>query len=104
MAELQSLSQGKLEDLLGSRGEGDVPTGSLGSLADDLHDLGTDRLEIDAHRLEAPGRHALALVDQAQQDVLGADVVVVEEARLLLSEDDDPAGPVGESLEHVWRL
>jgi hypothetical protein len=32
--------------------------------------------------------------------VLGADVVVVEQAGLFLGQDDHPAGPVGESFEH----
>ena len=53
----------------------------------------------DAERLERLGGDALALVDQPEQDVLGADVVVVEEASLLLRQDDDSAGPVGEPFE-----
>ena len=32
--------------------------------------------------------------------MLGPDVVVVEEAGLLLGEDDDSSGPVGEPFEH----
>jgi hypothetical protein len=39
-------------------------------------------------------------VDQPQQDVLGADVVVVEESCFLLGEDDDPPSPIGETFEH----
>jgi hypothetical protein len=38
-------------------------------------------------------------VDQAEQDVLGSDVVVVEQARFLLGEDHDSSGSVGEALE-----
>ena len=40
-------------------------------------------------------------MDQAEQDVLGADVVVVEQARFFLRQDHDPPGPVGEAFEHV---
>jgi hypothetical protein len=40
-------------------------------------------------------------VDQAQQDVLGPDVVVVEETGLLLGEHDHPAGSICEAFEHV---
>ena len=47
---------------------------------------------------------AVALVDQPEQDVLGPDVVVVEEPRLFLREYDDSAGPVGEALEHAKRV
>ena len=62
-------------------------------MADDLLDLRADGLERDAERLECLGRDALTLVDQAEQDVLGADVVVVEQARLFLRQHHDPCGP-----------
>jgi hypothetical protein len=38
-------------------------------------------------------------VNEAEQDVLGADVVVVEEPCLFLGQDDDPAGTVGKTFE-----
>jgi hypothetical protein len=43
-------------------------------------------------------------VDQAQEDVLGADVVVVEHPGLFLGQDDHPAGSVGEPFEHLLLL
>jgi len=70
VTELQRLTQGELEDLLGARGEGDVATGRRAALADDLLDLAADRLERDAERLERLGRYSLALMDEAEQDVL----------------------------------
>jgi hypothetical protein len=36
-----------------------------------------------------------------EQDVLGADVVVVEHPGLFLGQDDDPPCAVGEPLEHA---
>ena len=62
-----------------------------------------DGLQRDAERLERLGGDAFALVDQAEQDVLGADVVVVEHPGLFLGQDDNPPGAVGEPLEHVSR-
>ena len=76
------------------------PDGRLPAVADDLLHLGAHGLERDAERLEGLGRDAFALVDQAEQDVLGPDVVVVEEPRFLLREDHDPSCPVSEALEH----
>ena len=99
VAELERLAQRQLEDLLGARRERDVAAGRRAALADDLLDLAAHGLERDAEALEGLGGDALTLVDQPEQDVLGADVVVVEQARLLLSEDDDPAGPIGEAFE-----
>src|SRR6185369_13429505 len=69
------------------------------ALPDDLLDLLADRLEGDTERLQRLGGDALTLVDEAEQDVLGPDVVVVEEPRLFLREDHDPSGSVGEALE-----
>src|SRR4030095_4562688 len=43
----------------------------------------------------------LPLVDQAEQDVLGPDVIVIEHPRLFLREDHHASGPVGEPFEHV---
>ena len=68
-------------------------------MADDLLDLGAHGLERDAERLQRFGRDAFTLVDEAEQDVLGPDVVVVEEPRFFLREDHDPSCPVGEALE-----
>ena len=99
VAELQRLAEAQLEDLLGAGRERDVPGRRGAALADDLLDLRAHGLERDAERLERLGGDALTLVDQPEQDVLGADVAVVEEASLLLGQDDDSAGPVGEPFE-----
>ncbi len=104
VAELQRLAQRELEHLLGPRGERDVAAGGLLALADDLLDLLADTLQRDAERLQSLGRDALALVDQAEQDVLGPDVVVVEHPGLFLGQDHDAPRPVGEPLEHVVLL
>ncbi|GAA4724913.1 hypothetical protein Prum_101050 [Phytohabitans rumicis] len=39
-------------------------------------------------------------MDETKQEVLRADVVVVEHPGFFLSQDDNPAGPVGEPFEH----
>ena len=101
VAELQRLAQRQLEDLLGAGREGDVAGRRRSALADDLLDLLAHGLERDAERLERLRGDALTLVDEPEQDVLGADVVVVEEASLLLSQHDHPTGSVGEAFEHV---
>src|SRR5690606_989217 len=100
VAELQRVAQAPREQLLGARGEGDVAGRLLLALADDVLHLLAHRVERDAERLERLGGNALTLVDEAEQDVLGADVVVVEHLRLFLGEDDHATGSVGKALEH----
>jgi hypothetical protein len=101
VAELEGLPQGELENLLGPGREGDVARRRRAALADDLLHLGAHGLQGDAERLERLGRHPFALVDEAEEDVLRADVIVVEQAGLLLGEDHDPPGSIGEALEHL---
>ena len=80
-----------------------MPGGCLLALADDLPDLPAHGLLADTERLQGLGGHALALAlaDEAEQDVLGADGVVVEHPGLFLSQDHNPPRPVGEPLEHL---
>ena len=101
VAELQRLAQAELEDLLGARGERDVTRRCLLTLADDLLNLLADRLQRDAEALQSLGGDAFTLVDEAEQDVLRADVVVVEHARFLLRKHDHPTGTVGEPFKHL---
>jgi len=44
---------------------------------------------VDAEALQSLGGHSLTLVDEAEEDVLGPDVVVVEHPGLFLGQDDD---------------
>ena len=108
VAEAQRLAQRELEHLLGARRERDLAGGDLLAGADDAHDLRAHALDGDVERLEHAGREALLLAQQAEQDVLGADVVVLERPRLLLGEDDHLAGSFCESLEHsvsaLWSI
>ena len=101
VTELQGLAERELQDLLGAGREGDVTRRRRLALADDLLDLLAHRLERDVERLERLGGDPFSFVDQAEQDVLGPDVVVVEHPRLFLREDHDAAGSVRETLEHL---
>src|SRR6202020_753187 len=103
VAELKRLAQAQLQNLLGARDERDVTGRSLLALPDDLLNLAADTLQRDAQRLQRLSRYPFAFVDKAQQDVLGANVVVVEHPGLFLREDDHPAGTVRKTFEH-WRL
>src|SRR5205085_12417548 len=104
VAELQRLSQRKLKHLLGPGRERDVPGGRLLALADDLLDLLPHGVQADAQRLQRLGRYTFTLVDEAEQDVLGADVVVIEHPGFFLRQYNNPPRPVGKPLEHVVAL
>jgi hypothetical protein len=98
--QLEALSQRVLQDLLRPRREGDVSGRSLLPLSDDLLHLLAHGDQRDVEVLERLGGETFALVDEAQQDVLGADVVVVEHPRLFLREHHHPSGPICEPFEH----
>jgi hypothetical protein len=98
--ERERLAEGQLEDLLRPRRERDLPGGDLLARPDDADDLGADLLHGDLEALEHARGQALLLAKEAQQDVLGSDVVVLEGARLFLRQDDHLAGALCEPLEH----
>ena len=102
--ELQRLAEAELEDLLGPGGERDVAGRRLLALADDLDHFVTDRGEVDVEALESLGGDALPFVEEAEQDVLGADVIVVQMPRFFLGQNDDPTGSVRETLKHLSLL
>src|SRR3712207_1079334 len=100
----QRLAEGELEDLLGPGGEGDLARRDLLAGPDDADDLRPHPLDGDVEALEDAGRQALLLAQQAEQDVLGADVVVLERPRLLLREHHHLSCALRESLEHGCYL
>src|SRR4029077_7094469 len=93
--------QRELQDLLRARRERDLAGRDLVALADDPRDLRPHFLHGDVERLEYPRRKTLFLAEQSEQDVLGADVVVLERPGLVLCEDDHLASPFGKAFEHV---
>jgi hypothetical protein len=99
--QLERLPERELQDLLGPGRERDVSGRSGLALTDDVLDLLADGLQRDPQGLQGLRGDPLTLVDQPEQDVLRADVVVVEHPRLFLGEDHDPAGPVREPLKHA---
>lgn len=100
VSELQCLAQAELQDFFGTRGEGDVAGRGLLALADDLLDLAAHSFEGDAQRLQRLGSDTFALVNEAEQDVLRTDVVVVEHPGFFLSQDNNAPCAIGEPLEH----
>ena len=104
VAQRKRLAKGELEHLLRARRERDLAGGDLLTGADDAHDLRTHALDGDVQRLEDPCGQALFLAKQSEQDVLRPDVVVLELPRLFLCKDDDLAGSLCKSLEHVSYL
>ena len=101
VAEGEGLAQRQLQHLLRARRERDLARRHLVALADDPGDLGPNLLHRDVEALEHAGGEPLLLAEEPEQDVLGADVVVLEGAGLVLGEDDDLPGSLGEALEQA---
>ena len=104
VAERERFAQRELEHLLRARRERDLAGRDLVTLADDPGDLRAHLLDRDVERLEHARSETFLLAQQAEQDVLRTDVVVLQGPRLVLREDDDLTGPLGESLEQPSTL
>ena len=92
---------GQLDDPLGARGQADLADDRAIATTDDELDRGPDLGELDVHVLEDARGDALALADEAQEQVLRADVVVVEPLRFVLSKRQDFARAVREFVEAI---
>jgi hypothetical protein len=103
VAERERLAQRQLEHFLGTWREGDLTGRDLVALADDARHLRPDLLDGDVERLEHARGEALLLAQESEQDVLGADVVVLEGTSFVLGKYDYLPGSLGESLEQTSR-
>ena len=113
VAQAAGFVDGKLDDALGARGQADFADDRSIAAADDELDGRTDLGELDIHVLEDARGYTLALTDEAKQQMLGADVVVVEPLRFVLSKCQDLPRSVRELVEAIhmtgsltpfWRL
>jgi hypothetical protein len=99
VAELQGFAERQLQTLLGPGGEGDVAGGRVFSWGSQVFDAFPQRFQADPHLLKGFGGDPVTFVDQTEKNVFGPDVVVLEQARFFLRENDDAACSISESLE-----
>jgi hypothetical protein len=103
MTELQRLPQRQFEYLLGAGRERDVPRRHLLAVPDDLVDGNPQVAGVRAEGSYRPHRDTVIEPQDAEQEVLGPDVVVVVFPGFFLRVDDDPPRLVGKSLKHLLR-
>src|SRR5437016_939786 len=101
VSERKRFPQRQLEDFLGARRERDLTARDLVALADDACDLRPHLFDRDVEGLEHPRRETLFLAEQPEQDVLSADVVVLERPRLVLRENHNLPSPFSKAFEQV---
>ena len=104
VAQAARLVDGQLDDSLGARGQTDFADDRAIAAADDELDGGAHLGQLDVHVLEDARGDALALADEPEQQVLGADVVVVEPLRFVLSKCQDLPRAVRELVEAIHRV
>ena len=95
---------GQLDDTLSAWGQSDLAHHRTIPAADDELDRGPDLGQLDVHVLEHARGHTLALPDETQEQVLRADVVVIEPLRLVLGECQDLARAIRELVEPIHRV
>ena len=102
--EAARLVDGELDHALGPRRQADLSDDRPVAPPDDELDRGPHLGQLDVHVLEHARRDTLALAHEAEKQVLGADVVVVEPLGLVLGKRQDLARAVGELVEPVHEV
>ena len=103
VTEPAGLVDGQLDHALGARCQAHLADDRPVAAPDDELDRGPHLRELDVHVLEDARGHTFALADEAQEQVLRADVVVVEPLGFVLRERQDLPGAVRELVESVHR-
>ena len=101
VAEPTRLVDRQLDHALGARRQAHLADDRPIAPADDELDRGPHLGELDVHVLEHARGDTLALAHEAEQQVLRADVVVVEPLRLVLSQRQDLARAIRELVEAI---
>ena len=104
VAEPAGLVDRELDHALRARRQADLADDRPVAAADDELDGGPDLGQLDVHVLEDARGDTLALADEAEEQVLRADVVVVEPLRLVLRKRQDLARAIRELVEAVHRV
>jgi len=101
VVEVAGLFHRVFDHLLGPRRVRQLPhRHHIGTALHQLLYLEADLAEIDVQVLEHIGGDAAPLLDEAEQQVFGADVLVIEPLGLLVGQLHDFAGTVREALVH----
>ncbi len=101
VAEGERLAKSQLQHLLRARRERDLAGRHLVALADDPRHLRANLFDRDVERFEHACGEALLLTEKTEQDVLGADVVVLEGSGLVLRQNHDLPGTLCEPFEQA---
>ena len=104
VTEAARLVDRQFDDALRTRRQPDLAHNRAVTAADDELDGGAHLRELDVHVLEHARGNTLALADEAQEQMLRADVVVVEPLRFVLSKRQDLASAVRELVEAIHRI
>ncbi len=100
MVELTRFFERELDDALRTRREDHLLLNGLAAAADDGFDFLPHLGEVYAERLEHFGREALALRDDTEQNMLGADIIIAEALGFFLRQYDGAARAFGERFPH----
>ena len=102
MVEVTGLLHRILDHLLGPGGLRELAhCHHIGAALNEILDLHQDLPQVDIEVFEDVGRDAAPLLDQAEQDMLRADVFVVKPLSLLVGQLHHLAGTIRESLVHI---
>ena len=104
VAEPASLVDRELDHALGAGRQPDFADDRPVATPDDELDCGPHLGELDVHVLENARRNSLALADEPEQQMLGADVVVVEPLRLILRKRQYLARAVRELVKSIHAV
>src|SRR5262249_55429056 len=99
--EAARLVHGQLDDLLGAGCEADVAQDDTVAAPNDKLDSAADLVQLDAKVTQHLRGYSIALADEAQKQMLGANIIMVEALGFFLCEAQYFASPLRKLIESV---
>ena len=104
MVQATRLIHRQLDHLLGARGQANLAQDDAVAATDDEFDGAAHFVELDTEVAQYLRRHAVAFTHEAEEQMLGADIVVVEALGFFLSQAQDFPGPLSKLVELFVHL
>src|SRR5579883_2646173 len=101
MIQTTSFINSKLNHLFGSRGQTNLAKDDAVTTANNKFDGATNLVQLNAEIAKYFGRNTLALAYKTEQEVLRANIIVLEALRFLLSETQDFSGTLCKLIKPI---
>ena len=101
MTQLQCFTQRQFENFFGTRCERNMTRWRRSTLANNFFNLSAYCFERNTQSFQSLRSHSFTFVNESEQDVLCADIAVIQQSGFFLGQHNNTTGPICEAFKHA---